>query len=97
MSEPASELPVTSARDRLAEVVNQAAYGGEITYITRHGQRLAAIVPLDVAENAEAAEDAWLSRLVSEAREEMTREGSAPIPLARVLADLETSETDSEQ
>jgi prevent-host-death family protein len=97
MTEPAAELPVTSARDRLAEVVNQAAYGGEITYLTRRGKRLAAVVPLDVAESAEAAEDAWLSRLATEAREEMTREGSAPIPLAQVLADLETSETDPEQ
>jgi prevent-host-death family protein len=97
MSEPAAELPVTSARDRLAEVVNQAAYGGEITYLTRHGKRLAAVVPLDVAESAEADEDAWLSRLAAEAREEMAREGSAPIPLAQVLADLETAETDPEQ
>lgn len=44
MSEPAAEMPISEARDKLADVVNRAAYTGEPTYITRRGRRLAAIV-----------------------------------------------------
>jgi prevent-host-death family protein len=41
------ELSITEARDELAEVVNRVHYGGERTYLTRHGKRIAAIVPVD--------------------------------------------------
>ncbi|MGH7918640.1 MAG: type II toxin-antitoxin system prevent-host-death family antitoxin [Candidatus Dormibacteraceae bacterium] len=47
------ELPVTDVRDRLADVINEAAYGGQVTYLTRHGRRLAAIVSVEAAEAAE--------------------------------------------
>ena len=50
MTEPARDLSISAARDHLAEVVSSAAYGGRITYVTRHGQRMAAIVPAEVAE-----------------------------------------------
>jgi prevent-host-death family protein len=53
MSEGAIELPVTVARERLTEVVNAAAYRGTVTYVTRRGKRLAAIVPVDDAEEIE--------------------------------------------
>jgi prevent-host-death family protein len=43
-------LPVSSAREHLADVVNQAAYAGVVTYITRRGQRVAAVVPTEVAD-----------------------------------------------
>lgn len=45
VSEHAHEMPVSQARDHLADVVNAAAYGGTVTYVTRRGRRLAAIVP----------------------------------------------------
>lgn len=53
MSEPAREIPVSAARERLADVVNAVVYGGSITYLTRHGRRLAAIVSASVAEDIE--------------------------------------------
>lgn len=53
MSEPAREIPVSAARERLADVVNAVVYGGSITYLTRHGRRLAAIVSAQVAEDIE--------------------------------------------
>lgn len=37
MSEPAAELPISDARDTLAEVVSRAHYTGRITYVTRRG------------------------------------------------------------
>ncbi len=42
-----SELSVSEARDHLAELVNQAAYAGCVTYLTRRGRRLAVIAPVD--------------------------------------------------
>lgn len=53
MSEPAREIPVSAARERLADVVNSVVYGGSITYLTRHGRRLAAIVSAQIAEDIE--------------------------------------------
>ena len=37
-------MPISDARDHLTDVVNRAVYGGESTYITRRGQRLAIIM-----------------------------------------------------
>jgi prevent-host-death family protein len=53
-------MPISEARDQFAEVVNRAAYGGEVTYVTRRGRRLAAVVPATrlVAEAARARETA---------------------------------------
>lgn len=41
-------------RERLADVLNTVAYAGSgtpIVYVTRHGRRIAAIVPASAAEN----------------------------------------------
>ncbi|HEU0129088.1 MAG TPA: type II toxin-antitoxin system Phd/YefM family antitoxin [Pseudonocardiaceae bacterium] len=96
MGEPAeklpsgeAELPITEARGRLADVVNEAAYAGTVTYLTRHGRRLAAIVPVDAAEAIEHAEDAYLSQLAREALDEMHRDGGRTIPLEQVIAELD--------
>ncbi|MCZ7439141.1 type II toxin-antitoxin system prevent-host-death family antitoxin [Micromonospora sp. WMMC241] len=88
MSEPAAELPISDARDSLADVVSRAHYAGRITYVTRRGQRLAAIVPADVAEAIERAEDAVD---VAAAREALARidEGETPLPLAELRKELD--------
>lgn len=96
MGEPAETLPsgdaalsITEARGQLADVVNEAAYAGTVTYLTRHGRRLAAIVPVEAAEALERAEDAYLSQLAREALDEMHREGGKTIPLEQVIAELD--------
>ncbi|MDX5460151.1 type II toxin-antitoxin system prevent-host-death family antitoxin [Micromonospora tulbaghiae] len=88
MSEPAAELPISDARDRLADVVSRAYYAGRITYVTRRGQRLAAIVPAELAEAIERAEDA---ADVSAARDALARidAGEGPVPLADLRDELE--------
>lgn len=87
MSELAHDLPITDARGRLADIVNEAAYGGQVTYLTRHGRRLAAIVPVEAAEAAERWEDEQLGRLADEAVAEMTG-GAQPVPLDDVRHEL---------
>lgn len=88
MSNTARELPITDARGRLADVVNEAAYGGQVTYLTRRGRRLAAIMPVEAAEAAERWEDEQLGRLADEALDEMARTGEQPTPLAQVRREL---------
>ncbi|GAA2222857.1 hypothetical protein GCM10010429_57310 [Micromonospora olivasterospora] len=87
MSEPAAELPISDARDSLADVVSRAHYAGRITYVTRRGQRLAAIVPAEVAEAIERAEDA---ADVAAAREALARidAGDTPVPLTELRNEL---------
>jgi antitoxin Phd len=81
-------LPVSEARDQLAELLNRASYTGQITYVTKRGQRVGAIVPVHVAQAAEAAEAAYLARLAAEAEAELDAGGTTR-PLSQVLADLE--------
>ncbi|MFD3907836.1 hypothetical protein ACFXOL_10995 [Streptomyces californicus] len=44
------EHPIRRVRDEIATVVDRAKDGGAITYVTRNGERVAAVVPLPVAE-----------------------------------------------
>lgn len=53
-----SEMPISEATGHLDEVAAESAATGEVIYLTRHGQRLAAIVPASVAAELEADEDA---------------------------------------
>ena len=88
MSENAHDIPITEARGQLADVVNQAAYSGQVTYLTRRGRRLAAVVPVEAAEAAEKWEDEQLGKMADEALAEMARTGDRPIPLDEVRAEL---------
>ncbi|MEO9222954.1 MAG: hypothetical protein ABI251_14505 [Mycobacteriaceae bacterium] len=53
------ELSVSQARDRFSDAVNRAAFGGEITYVTRGRghSRAAAIVPAALVEAYESMID----------------------------------------
>ncbi|MCP3017348.1 type II toxin-antitoxin system prevent-host-death family antitoxin [Nocardiopsis dassonvillei] len=47
------DMKTADVRHDLAEVINAAATKNRITYITNRGRRIAAIVPLGIAEQAE--------------------------------------------
>ncbi len=49
-NKPVAEVAVSQAREQLSEIVNRAGYGHETIYLTRHGRRIAALVPLCDAE-----------------------------------------------
>ena len=78
------ELAVSRARDHLGEAVNQVQYGREMVYLTRHGRRVAALVPVEVLEAIEAAEDA---EDVAEATSALAEPGP-DVPLAEIRAAL---------
>lgn len=52
-----SEMTVSEARAELGPVTSRAEYGGETTYLTKHGHRAAAVVPAAAAEMLENLEE----------------------------------------
>ncbi|MEU6725559.1 type II toxin-antitoxin system prevent-host-death family antitoxin [Nonomuraea wenchangensis] len=50
MAHAAQDLSTREVRANLAEVINEAAAHGTVTFITSHGRRVAAVVPVGVAE-----------------------------------------------
>lgn len=60
-------MSVTDARGNLAELID-AARAGEFVYLVRHGERVAALMPADVAENHEQIEDDYWARRAEDAR-----------------------------
>lgn len=53
-----SERRISEARGAFSTTVNRAAFGGERVVLTRHGKRIAAVVPIADLELLESLEDA---------------------------------------
>ena len=84
-----SELTVTEARARLADVVDEARVAHTPVFLTRRGRRVAAVIDADDLQRLiEAAEDLADIRAARDAREELDGLGESPIPWAQVKADL---------
>jgi len=46
------ELPVSEARERIADVI-AAVQNGRVVHLNRHGRRVAAVVPEEMAESTD--------------------------------------------
>jgi len=79
-----SEIGVTEARDQLGQLVNRAEYNEERIVLTRNGRPVAALVPVAVLRDLEAAEDA----ADLEAARRAAAEAGPNVPHAQVWADL---------
>ncbi|WP_031077078.1 type II toxin-antitoxin system Phd/YefM family antitoxin [Streptomyces sp. NRRL WC-3742] len=77
----ADAMNIREARAHLAEVISRAE-AGEITVITRKGERVGAVVPIEVLDAIEDAEDELLAREAEKHRNEPT------VSMAELLADL---------
>jgi prevent-host-death family protein len=53
-----AERRISEARESFSTTVNRVAFGGERVILTRHGRRVAAVVPVEDLELLEALEDA---------------------------------------
>lgn len=83
-----TEMTVTEARARLADVVDAARIDHDPIYLTRRGRRVAAVIDAaDLDRLIEAAEDLADIESARAARQEL-KEGAAPIPWEDVKADL---------
>lgn len=81
-------MTVSDARARLADVVDAARVGHDPVYLTRRGQRVAAVVDADdLARLIEAAEELADIEAAQAARAEIA-EGESPIPWEQVKVDL---------
>lgn len=86
MSTGEVELSVSQARDHFSDAVNRAAFGGQITFVTRgrRQQRAAAIVPADLVERYEAMVDAEDGRVASERLADLESGRTATVPASEV-------------
>ncbi|MFG3420967.1 type II toxin-antitoxin system Phd/YefM family antitoxin [Micromonospora sp. NPDC049460] len=50
-----NDISVADLRKNLAEILNDTAVRNRTIYVTRNGRRIAAIVPVPVAEQSEQA------------------------------------------
>ena len=62
---PMSELPLDDVPG-LAAAAHEAADRGQVVYLTEHGERLAAIVPADVAAELASLDDDERAELIEE-------------------------------
>lgn len=90
MNTDAVELSVTEARNGFSDAVNRAAFGGEVTYVTRGRghQRAAAIVPAALVEQYEALLDAQDGQVAQARLDDLDAGRTRPVSAADVLRDL---------
>ena len=83
-----SDITVSEARARLADVVDAARVAHQPVYLTRRGQRVAAVIDADQLDRlVAAAEDLADLQAAAAARAEM-EDGQPAIPWEQVKADL---------
>jgi antitoxin (DNA-binding transcriptional repressor) of toxin-antitoxin stability system len=90
-----SEISLDRASGDVTAAAHDAA-GGQIVYLTEHGQRLAAIVPADMAAELEKLTPEQFRELredfadAQDAREALAEieAGARPVPAAQVWAEL---------
>ena len=81
------DLPVSVARSRLDEIVDDARARHEPVFLTRRGRRVAAVIDADDLERlTQAAEDLADIEAADAARVEIAKHGT--IPWNEVTADL---------
>lgn len=90
MDEDVAELSVSEARSKFSDAVNRAAYGGEITFITRgrSHKRAAAIVPADLVEQYEQLLDLGDGRVAAKRLADIRAGRTAAFPTDDVAAAL---------
>jgi len=86
-----TELSVTQARDQFSDAVNRAAFGGEITFVTRGRghRRAAAIVPAELVERYEELVDREDGRIAAERLADLEAGREAPLSADEVSRALE--------
>lgn len=91
MSTEDTELSVSQARDHFSDAVNRAAFGGEITYVTRGRgqQRAAAIVPAELVERYEEMLDREDGLIAAQRLAELEAGQTAAVSAAEVTRALE--------
>ena len=82
---PMSEHRISEARGSFSTTVNRAAFGGERVVLTRHGKRIAAVVPIADLELLESLADAVD---LDEARAALAQAGDERVSLDELKGQL---------
>jgi prevent-host-death family protein len=80
-------VSISEARETFADLVNRVVYRKERIVVTRHGKRIAAIIPMEQVEFLERAEDEFDLRMADEALAEL--EHTPAIPWDHVKRELD--------
>jgi len=73
-----TSLSTAEARGRFADVINRAAYGKERVVLTRRGQELVAVIPIEDLQFLQEMEDRLDGESVASARAEAAAQGTVP-------------------
>ena len=82
------DVPVSEARAQLAELLELVDREDAFIYLTRHGRRVAVIMPADIGENYQRMEDEYFA---AKARDR-SRGLDEAIPLEEALAAIEAGQ-----
>ena len=83
------ELPASEARSRISELLDAVA-AGEFIYREPGAENgLAALMPIDIAENYEKIEDEYWARRAEEARARLASGEDEVIPFDQLVAEAE--------
>lgn len=83
------EIPLSEARERLGDLVDSVRDEDSFIYLTRRGKRVAALMPVDVAENYEKIEDEYWARRAAEAHDRLAAGEDEVIPFSELVAEAE--------
>lgn len=83
-----TEITVSAARARLADVVDSARVGHDPVYLTRRGQRVAAVIDADDLDRLIAAAEDLADIAAAAAARAERQNGEPAIPWEQVKADL---------
>ncbi|WNB84333.1 type II toxin-antitoxin system Phd/YefM family antitoxin [Cellulomonas sp. ATA003] len=83
-----SDMTVSDARARLADVVDAARVQHDPVYLTRRGQRVAAVVGAEDLDTLIAAAEDLADILAARAAREQLEAGEHAVPWEQVKADL---------
>jgi prevent-host-death family protein len=82
----ATEMTVSEARADLGPVTSRVEYGGETVYLTKHGHRAAAVVPVAAAELLEQIEDILDGEAVEGVLKQLANGTEERVPFVRRTA-----------
>jgi prevent-host-death family protein len=77
------EVPVSEARANLGPLTSRVTYGGETVYLTKHGQRAVAMVPVAAAELLEEIELVVDLEAVRAVRDRLAQGTETSVPFSR--------------
>jgi prevent-host-death family protein len=84
MAEAHYRMAASKAREKLAEIVNEVAFGGKRLRLQRHGKDVVAVISIEDLELLEELEDRYDGELVDAA----LAEGGPTIPWRQLQAEL---------